>query len=291
MKKSVLLLSLILLVVAALAFLRHRSQQEVVEEAGRNAQASGERARIQKFWEIYRQATRNRVAGRVQEAAVGYRKALALNERHEDSLYYLGNMYLELGRLPEAKDAWERLVALNPNSGRAHLQLGNLHLYYGGRQFFDIDVAEREFHRALEIYREQTIPLLRIGEIALIRGNLRKAGDDFEAVAASNPDSYEAHFLLGYVLWKGGDRREALERFRNAVSAAQPEEPVEGVLGEGDTKAGESYHRAVYPLLFQEVLGDLAEVPTANLADEMNKRYRRMDVLLNEIRNDFRPQR
>ena len=55
-----------------------------------------DREQVLRFWELYREATDHRVAGRTREAASTYESALELKDDHEDALYYLGNMYVEL---------------------------------------------------------------------------------------------------------------------------------------------------------------------------------------------------
>ena len=147
-----------------------------------------EKEKIQRFCEIYRQATEHRIAGRKKEAAVDYQSALMLSDQHEDALYYLGNIYLDLGDIEGAEKVWKRLVQINPNSARAHFQLGDLYLIIEHNALFNIRSAEVEFQRALEINKEETAPLLRLGQIALIRSNLSDARSLFEAVTASNCD-------------------------------------------------------------------------------------------------------
>ena len=63
---------------------------------------------IQTFWTTYRQATKDRFDGLWQEAINGYIAALEINNTHEDALYYLGNMYLELSEYPKAEETWKK---------------------------------------------------------------------------------------------------------------------------------------------------------------------------------------
>ncbi len=186
----------------------------------------GARAGIREFWEIYRGATGHRVAGRIGAARDAYRRALELNPRHEDALYYLGNMELELGRYDEAHSAWARLVQINPSSPRAHSRLGDLYACMDPGAPRDLAKAEAEFRRALELNREETGPLLRLGEIALMRGNLAGATSFLDVVIGSHSRSVEAHFLKGYVAWKRAQPDSAATLFREAVALAPGGAPV-----------------------------------------------------------------
>lgn len=180
----------------------------------------GARAGIREFWEIYRGATGDRVAGRIGAARDAYRRALDLNPGHEDALYYLGNMELELGHYEAAQAAWARLVQINPSSPRAHSRLGDLYACMDPGAPRDLAKAEAEFRRALELNREETGPLLRLGETALMRGNLADAVSRLDAVIGSHSRSVEAHFLKGYVAWKRAQPDSAAALFREAVSLA-----------------------------------------------------------------------
>ncbi|MBI2505923.1 MAG: tetratricopeptide repeat protein, partial [Candidatus Latescibacteria bacterium] len=86
------------------------------------------KAQVRRFWELYNRATSLRLQGQWEVAAAQYQEALALDPRHEDCLYYLGNAFFELGRFEEAAATWKRLIETNPNqSSRAHAQLGMLY--------------------------------------------------------------------------------------------------------------------------------------------------------------------
>lgn len=263
-----------------------RVQSRPVDTALDSAGATvGAKAGILEFWETYRRATEHRVAGRTGDALDAYSRALELNPRHEDALYYLGNMQLELGHYEGARSAWERLVEVNPSSSRAHSRLGDLFACMETGAPRDLSRAEAEFHRALEINREETGPLLRLGEVGLIQGNLSEAVKNLDAVIGSNSHSVEGHFLRGYVAWKQAQPARASAFFGKAVElarAAQPAQPVQNLPGEGDTKRG------LAPMVTQTSRcrlllaqpDSLSRVDGASLSAPMNELYRRLDVRL-----------
>jgi tetratricopeptide (TPR) repeat protein len=271
-----------------IVFLKNRSSQNPAEN-DTGAKTIAEKERISRFWEIYREAANYRLAGKAKEAAEGYRNALVLNDKHEDALYYLGNVCVELGEYKTAEESWRRLAQVNPHSARAHLQLGNLYLSFEQKEFFNLNRAEEEFQKALQINQEETGPVLRLGHIALLRGDLPKAQHYFDAVITTNFKSVEAHFLNGYIAWKTGVVSKAEKLFSEAIKFSQADKPVKGVLSEGDTKTGRAQtlpETSKRQTLFQPYFVDLAELDEKSVAQQMQARYQKLDAFLEQIRKN-----
>ncbi len=78
--------------------------------------------------------------------------------------------------------------------------------------------------------------------------------------------------------------------FATAVQHSRPEEPAGGVPGEGDTKSGAAPMIAAerHCSGIQPVVDDLAEQSDADLSQEMNRRYRRLDALVREASSRVR---
>jgi tetratricopeptide (TPR) repeat protein len=198
--------------------------------------AAPDRDRVRAFWSVYREATAQRIAGRTDSAARTYERALELNPDHEDALYYAGSMRLELGDFAGAAASWRHLVNVNPSSARTHSQLGTLFQCPDPAAPFQLDSAEWHLRRAHELNMEETGPLLRLGEVALLRGDSSIARRHFAAVLATHPGNAAARFYTGY-LAKGSDRRTGVENVHRAAGTALPS-PVPGAPSEGDTKRG-----------------------------------------------------
>jgi tetratricopeptide (TPR) repeat protein len=213
------------------------------------ANGPGTKEQVLRFWSTFREATVLRGKKDYAGAAARYSDALALDPTHEDSLYYLGQCLLEAGRFAEANAAWESLVAANPHSARGHLALGALLASPDDRAPRDLPRAERHFRRAHEINAEETGPMVRLGEVLIVRGRLEEAEKWLRSAARTNPKSVDAAFLAGYILWKSGDRDAATTYFRKAINAARAERPVGGVLGEGDRKGSQSRQNTAPPPL------------------------------------------
>lgn len=256
------------------------SNQRIVIAEGASPVAN--RTRVQTFWNLYRQASAERIAGRTQRASDSYARAVELNPDHEDALYYFGSMRLELGDFAGAGRAWRHLVSVNAASARAHSRLGALYLCLDAGAPFRLDSAEYHLRRAHEINREENGPLLRLGEVALLRGDLASAKRYFATVLATHSGSAPAHFYSGYVAWKGNDMVVAREAFRRAIAPpAAP--PAAGLPGEGDTKRGITPLRTDGDRCSQ--LRALSEQPRADdPARAMANRYRELDRLLSQAR-------
>jgi tetratricopeptide (TPR) repeat protein len=194
-------------------------------------------ATVLQFWRTFNESTALRMKGDHTAASRAYEEALSLDPRHEDSLYYLGQCSVELGRPDAARQAFTRLVEVNPASARGHLALGALHASTLETLPLDLDAAEAHLRRAHEINGEETGPMLRLGEVLIVKGETAEARRWIAAAAATNPKSVEAAFLNGYLLWASGDQAGARDSYERAIKASKSEAPVKGVLNEGDRKA------------------------------------------------------
>ncbi len=199
-----------------------------------------DKAAVVRFWRRFREATRLRLDGDLRGAVGAYQEALSFDPRHEESLYYLGQCLRQLARWDEARGVFTRLLAINPRSARGNAALGSLLASNVPGAPLDLPAAEGHFRRAHEINGEETGPMVRLGEILILRGDTREAAEWLEAAAATNPKSVEAAFLSGYLHWSAGDLDAAGEAYLRAVRALQGEAPVKGVLGEGDRASGDA---------------------------------------------------
>ncbi len=255
------------------------------EEPAKTAPVT-DREQVLRFWELYREATDHRVAGRTREAVSTYERALELKDDHEDALYHLGNMYVAMGEYAAAEQAWQRLVEVSRSSARAHSRLGDLYRCPELDEFFDLDAAEAEFRRALDINREDFGPVLQLGQVALLRGEIPKALGYFDAVLGSNESNADAHFFRGYIEWKGGEIQRGSESFARAVNLARPVEPADGMSREGDTRAGSSplvVSPSICPGLRAHT-DDLRSVEPSEAEAEAEPSYRRLDRFLVDVR-------
>jgi tetratricopeptide (TPR) repeat protein len=237
------------------------------------------RAQVRDFWKLYREATVLRTARMTQRASDTYARALELNPRHEDVLYYYGSMRLDLGDFAGAARAWTTLVAVNPSSARAHSELGSLYLCLDAGAPFQLDSAERHFERAHEINKEENGPLVHLGEVALLRGDLAAAKRNFDAVLVTHAGNDLARFYAGYVEWKNGNTELAQQQFARAVAAAASTAPAAPAPGEGDTKRG-TVALAAENQHCDELRTPARQLRTADPKRDIVTRYRELNRVL-----------
>ena len=220
-----------------LALLGTGCRQDVASGDPGGTTDHAERRRITAFWEAYREATRLRLAGDYERSLAAYQEALSRDSLHEDALYYMGNVALELGKGSVAERAWRTLTAINPSSTRAYIQLGNIHMCDPSAPGFDLSTAARYFREAIRLNREETGALLRLGQAHLVNGNPDSAVLYFDNVLASDPSSREARFGRAYADWRIGDEsgvRFSIDNLGGSVS----DEETKQFSGEGDTRGG-----------------------------------------------------
>lgn len=189
------------------------------------------------FWRSYNAATAARVADDCEKAAPLYEEALKLNPRHEDSLYYLGQCRRDLHQPAAARTALERLVEVNPASARGHSGLGSLLASHDPSEPLDLESAERHLRRAHDINKEETGPMVRLGEVLLVEGHPDEARRWFEDAIRTNPRSVDAALLAAYLERPRASPPARLEGVaRRLQAAAAVARPAKGVPGEGDRR-------------------------------------------------------
>lgn len=251
--------------------------------SGETARAdASDRARVRRFWELYREATVLRVARETRRASEIYAQARALNPDHEDVLYYYGGIRLELGDYAGAQQAWRDLIRVNPSSARAHSELGSLYMCLDAGAPFNLDSAEAQLTHAHEINKEEIGPLVRLGEVALLRGDQAAAQRAFNMVLTTHAANAASRFYSGYVAWKRRNPGLAREHFDRALKASAGAAPTAQVSNEGDTKKGsaalmaESHH-------CDQLRRAIENLRSASAMD-MEARYRDLDGLLTSRR-------
>jgi tetratricopeptide (TPR) repeat protein len=241
---------------------------------------------LPEFWELFRSAGRNRLAGRLAESAAGYEAALAINPVHDNSLYYLASVRLGQGQFEAAERALELLLRVAPQSARAHTQLGVLHACPGTGAPLDLDSATIAFERASAINPEQTGTSLWLGLAALLDGRTDEASQHLDRVLGSNSGSIPAIYLRGYILWTQGrvsEAERAVEQARALAAASTGE--TEGLL-EGETRGERPlFSGAMSCRWLEDQLGWLRQPDSTNgtAADE------RYGILAEALRNAREP--
>ena len=242
------------------------------------------RQQVVDFWRVYQQATRLRVAGDVAAALVHYDSALARNPDHGDALYHSGGAAFQLGYFAEAESRWRRLLAVDDSNARAHMQLGALYSCGVPGAPFDLTRARQELERALALNRAITGPQERLGEIALLQGDLTAAASHLNAARQTNERSVTAHYLSGYLYWQAGRVEAATTVLGEAISAAGGGRADASASAEGQTRLGfrpllEAGQEGPLAPLWKEQLAAIGQVTEAIAQAEYERFHQATDFL------------
>jgi len=205
--------------------------RDALDRAG-PASVEGQR----RFFDLRSEARAAQMAGDWERTRDLYAQALGLWSGHQDALYYLGNAFLALGDERAALACLQRLVHFEPGSNSGWMQIGLLRLPGGAAELDDLAQARAAFERCHAINGEESRPVLQLGIVALLEGDLEQAGEHFAHVARLNPASVEARWFAGRVAWLRGDRADA-QQWLDQVRAGKLGEQA-SPSGEGDTRKG-----------------------------------------------------
>ncbi len=169
------------------------------------------------------------------KAAGLFRRALALDPKHEDSHYYLAACLAAQGKTDEALEHLRELARIDPQSHRAFKRWGTLEAAMA-RTPAELEEASRALERALELNQEETGTLLVLGEVALMQGKPDLARQRLAWATTTNPKAVGGFYLRGYLAWKAGDAKAAAGLLRQARAALGPEWKPAGAAAEGDVQ-------------------------------------------------------
>jgi Tfp pilus assembly protein PilF len=262
------------------------------------ARSDAARANVVHFWAAVNAAGAARTAGDIDGAARAYEEALALDPAHEDSLYHLGQCRRLQGRPEEARRSFSRLLEVNPRSARGHLGLAALLASPEPAFPLDLPTAEDHLRQAHAINGEETGPIVRLGEVLLVRGDLPEARRWLEAALRTNAKSAPAALLLAYLSWSDGDAVAARSYYTRALAASRADVPVHGVFSEGDRRAtpdargdrppAPPLEEPVGRMLFSDIYNDVrkrAQKETASpSAAELDQHCAKLRELVTDLR-------
>lgn len=193
------------------------------------------------FFALLDGASRARLAGNHEAALADYERALEVWPGHADSLYYSAHCLAELGRDSESLARFERMARIHPGESRAWMQIGVGRLVADPNGSASLAAAERAFARAHAINGEESLPVIRLGVVAMLRGELARADDLLARATVLNAQSVEARYFQGRVAWLRGDVDSARARLDEARSlAAQVTGAAQAKLEEGGTHTGKA---------------------------------------------------
>jgi len=146
--------------------------------------------------------------GRVGEAETQYKKAL--KEDRNDLKAMLGYAHLldRVGRTDEAVEFYEKAISAHPREAAPLNDLGLCHARRG-----KLDDAISALNRAVRLQPKRALYRNNLATMLVDGGQPDAAFTHFKAVHGEAT----AHYNLGYLLQKKGDRRAATARFASAL--------------------------------------------------------------------------
>ena len=149
--------------------------------------------------------------GDLERAAGYFKRILAVESNHFESLVYSGIAASESGETEAAESLLKRAVERKPEAFLPHFALGAL--YANGARW---DEAEEALSRAIEVAPVASAHVL-LGTVLREKGDVGRAIQQFEEARRLQPDSEEAVFQLGLCHLDKNHTRRALECFQQAL--------------------------------------------------------------------------
>ena len=150
-------------------------------------------------------------AGDLERAAGYFRRILAIEPNHFESLVYSGIAASERGETETAEALLKHALERKSDAFLPHFALGAL--YANTSRWGD---AEGELMRALEAAPVPAAHVL-LGTVLREKGDIARAIHEFEEARRLQPDSEEAAFQLGLCYLEKNKARRALECFQQAL--------------------------------------------------------------------------
>jgi len=150
--------------------------------------------------------------GQLAEAEALYRKILALDPNHADTLHLLGVLAHQVGRNGVAVEMIGRAIEINKRPAAYHSNLGT------ALQALDrLDEAAESYQRALDRDPQLAQARMNLGVVRQAQGDLVAAEACFRRALALCPDLAEAHVNLGCILQAQGKLEQAAASHERAL--------------------------------------------------------------------------
>jgi len=182
-------------------------------------------------------------AGQLAAAERLYRRILAADPRHADTLHLLGVLAHQTGRFDLALDLIRQAILAAPAAPLLHANLGNVleslgrpddaaashrhsieldpafaegHKHLGTLLFEQgrLDAAEASLRQALELRPDYHDARNNLASVLFCQNRMEEAADCYRVLLAADPDDAQTHLNLGAALL-------ALERLDDAVAACR----------------------------------------------------------------------
>jgi tetratricopeptide (TPR) repeat protein len=160
-----------------------------------------------------------RALGKNDEALDHYQRALLVRENYPEAYNNMASILRDTDQIAEAEFAYRKAITLNPHYFEAYGNLATLLVEHERA-----DEALRVLADALKIAPKHAPTLIHVARTQLHLGNHVQAEQACRLALEEDPDSAEAHSMLGEVLHETDRFPEALQSFEIALTL-QPAAP------------------------------------------------------------------
>ena len=141
-------------------------------------------------------------------------KSETCNPKDPEIKYWLGRIYLSRKQVPKAIEYLQRALELRKDYPEANLALAMAYLQL---KRWDDAIAQYEIVIKNELFRTPEEAYNGIGTAWLMKGDLDKAAQSFQAALAINPNYCFARSNLGEVAAQKGDSAAAIREYQAAL--------------------------------------------------------------------------
>lgn len=209
-----------------------RFSARLVPIESRSNPSSAQERVWQEAREFFDRGLRASQAGKHEEAAKHYAKAVSLAPSFVQAWNNLGGEYRLLERWREGEQALRRALTLDPESSQAHFNLGMLFLAQG-----KVAQARHNLEEAVKKEPQLAAPHFLLGVIAYQKREMQVATREFRRALELAPEATpEAKVYLGSILARQGNFLEAtrqledfLEKNPRHSQAAQAEQLLQEI--------------------------------------------------------------
>lgn len=151
-------------------------------------------------------------AGRLDEAAEKYRKALQIEPANAHALQLIGALYLQQGKAADAAGHIEQAISVDPGSAEMYVNLGSAYRALGRTQ-----KAAQTYRKALEINPRLDAASYNLGHALQELDDYEGAAAAYKSYLAAHPMDAEAHNVLGDAYKKLGRYEDAIDAYESAL--------------------------------------------------------------------------
>jgi serine/threonine protein kinase/Tfp pilus assembly protein PilF len=160
-----------------------------------------------------RQAWNRRNQAGYRRAEECFHQAVALDPQYAKAYAGLADVYSLLRKNKEARDAVQAALRLDPQLAEAHASLGNINLSLE----FNINSAEGEFKRALELDPECSVAHYWYGRLMTMRGRFAEAIRHLNQAIELDPTVPTAYENLGATYMFSGRYDDAIIELKKSI--------------------------------------------------------------------------